>query len=176
MSFNYNTALLVLLALVGIWLASGIYEVKEGEQAAVMRFGKFVRTGFPGLNYHIPLPFEQVIIEIGYRSGGFRSNPNVYNTKLVAAESNMLTGDENIVSLNCDVMWHISNLEQYIFNIVNPEDTVKIAAESAIREVIGNTSISSILSDQKQEITDKIATLTQKILDYYSAGVNIEKV
>lgn len=185
-SFNYNTALLVLLAFVGIWLVSGIYEVKEGEQAAVMRFGKFVRTGFPGLNYHVPLPFEQVMIEkvnqsrrieIGYRSsGGFRSNLNVDNTKSIGAESTMLTGDENIVSLNCDVMWHISNLEQYIFNVVNPEDTVKTAAESAIREVIGNTSISSILSDQKQEITDKIASLTQKILDSYNAGVNIEKV
>ncbi|WP_367364467.1 FtsH protease activity modulator HflK [Candidatus Tisiphia endosymbiont of Nedyus quadrimaculatus] len=183
-SFNNNIMALVLLSLVAVWFASGVYEVKEGEEAAVMRFGKFVRKGFPGLNYHLPLPFEQVVvekvnqsrrIEIGYRStSSLRSNMD--NTKAVAAESTMLTGDENIVALNCDIMWHITDLEKYIFNIVNPEDSVKTAAESAIREVIGNTPISSILSDQKQEITNKIEGLTQKILDHYNAGVGIEKV
>ena len=180
--FSGNKMFLVFLSLVAFWLASGIYEVKEGEEAAVMRFGQFVRKGYPGLNYHLPLPFEQIIvekvnqsrrIEIGYRSsGGIRPD----NAKSVTAESTMLTGDENIVSLNCDVMWHISDLEKFIFNIVDPEESVKSAAESAIREIIGNTPISSILSDQKQEITNKIEALTQKILDHYHAGVNIEKV
>lgn len=185
-SFNNNVVILILLSLAAIWFASGIYEVKEGEEAAVMRFGKFVRKGSPGLNYHLPLPFEQVIIEkvnqsrrieIGYRSSSsFRPNIGIDNTKTIVAESAMLTGDENIVALNCDVMWHISDLEKFIFNIVNPEESVKTAAESAIREVVGNTPISSILSDQKQEITNKIELLTQKILDQYKAGVNIEKV
>lgn len=182
--FNNNIMILVCLSLVGIWFASGVYEVKEGEEAAVMRFGQFVRKGSPGLNYHLPLPFEQVVvekvnqsrrIEIGYRSANnLRSNMD--NTKAIMAESTMLTGDENIVALNCDVMWHISNLEKYIFNIVNPEESVKIVAESAIREVIGNTPISSILSDQKQEITNKIEALTREILVHYNAGVEIEKV
>ncbi|MCC8371868.1 MAG: FtsH protease activity modulator HflK [Rickettsia endosymbiont of Pseudomimeciton antennatum] len=182
--FNNNIMILVFLSLVAIWFASGVYEVKEGEEAAVMRFGKFVRKGSPGLNYHLPMPFEQVVvekvnqsrrIEIGYRSTS-NLRPNIDNTKAMTAESTMLTGDENIVALNCDVMWHISDLEKYIFNIVNPEDSVKTVAESAIREVIGNTPISSILSDQKQEITNKIEALTQKILDHYNAGVGIEKV
>ncbi|MCC8483889.1 MAG: FtsH protease activity modulator HflK [Rickettsia endosymbiont of Labidopullus appendiculatus] len=182
--FNNNIMILVLFSLVAIWFASGVYEVKEGEEAAVMRFGQFVRKGSPGLNYHLPLPFEQVVvekvnqsrrIEIGYRSANnLRSNMD--NTKAIAAESTMLTGDENIVALNCDVMWHISDLEKYIFNIVNPEESVKIVAESAIREVIGNTPISSILSDQKQEITNKIEALTREILVHYNAGVEIEKV
>ncbi len=185
-SFNNNIVILVLLSLVGLWFASGIYEVKEGEQAAVMRFGKFVRTGSPGLNYHLPLPFERVIIEkvnqsrrieIGYRSSSsFRSNVNIDTSKAIVAESTMLTGDENIVALNCDVMWHINDLEKFIFNVMNPEDSVKTAAESAIREVVGNTPISSILSDQKQEISYKVEALTQKILDQYNVGVNIEKV
>ncbi|WP_341750660.1 FtsH protease activity modulator HflK [Candidatus Tisiphia endosymbiont of Sialis lutaria] len=182
--FNNNIMILVFFSLVAIWFASGIYEVKEGEEAAVMRFGKFVRKGSPGLNYHLPMPFEQVIvekvnqsrrIEIGYRSTS-NLKPNMDNTKAITAESTMLTGDENIVALNCDVMWHISDLEKYIFNIVNPEESVKIVAESAIREVIGNTPISSILSDQKQEITNKIEALTREILVHYNAGVEIEKV
>ncbi|WP_341752993.1 MULTISPECIES: FtsH protease activity modulator HflK [unclassified Candidatus Tisiphia] len=177
--FNNNIMILVFFSLVAIWFASGIYEVKEGEEAAVMRFGKFVRKGSPGLNYHLPMPFEQVIvekvnqsrrIEIGYRSTS-NLKPNMDNTKAIT-----LTGDENIVALNCDVMWHISDLEKYIFNIVNPEESVKIVAESAIREVIGNTPISSILSDQKQEITNKIEALTREILVHYNAGVEIEKV
>lgn len=184
LNFNTNIVILLLLSLVAIWFASGIYEIKEGEESAVMRFGKFVRKGSPGLNYHLPLPFEQVIIEkvnqsrrmeIGYRSaGGIRSS--IDNSKSIVGESTMLTGDENIITLNCDVMWHIGNLEKFIFNIVNPENSVKTAAEGAIREVIGNTPISSILSDQKQEITNKIESLTQKILDHYGAGVIIEKV
>ncbi|WP_250310739.1 FtsH protease activity modulator HflK [Rickettsia endosymbiont of Oedothorax gibbosus] len=182
--FNNNIMILVCLSLVAIWFASGVYEVKEGEEAAVMRFGQFVRKGSPGLNYHLPLPFEQVVvekvnqsrrIEIGYRSAN-NLRSNIDNTKAITAESTMLTGDENIVALNCDVMWHISDLEKYIFNIVNPEESVKIVAESAIREVIGNTPISSILSDQKQEITNKIEALTREILVHYNAGVEIEKV
>jgi membrane protease subunit HflK len=166
-----------------LWLASGIYEVKEGEEAAVIRFGKFVSKGGAGLNYHIPAPFEQVIIErvnqsrrieIGYRSTPGRTNSDA--TRSIGAESTMLTGDENIVELNCDVMWHINDLEKFIFNLVVPEETVKTAAESAIREVIGKTPISSVLSNQKQEITDKVEELTQRILDQYQAGVVIEKV
>ena len=159
--FNNNLVILILVLLVGAWFATGIYEVKEGEEAAVTRFGKFVRKGFPGLNYRLPSPIEQEIIEkvnqsrrieIGYRStSSYKSN--VENARPVVAESTMLTGDENIVALNCDVMWHINDLEKFIFNIVSPEESVKTAAESAIREVIGNTPISSILSDQKQEIT-----------------------
>lgn len=183
-NFNKKTVSLVVAILLGLWLSSGIYEVKEGEEAAVIRFGKFVRKGFPGLNYSLPSPFELVIIEkvnqsrrieIGYRSsGGVRLNADSLRT--VAAESTMLTGDENIVALNCDVMWHISDLEKYIFNIARPEDSVKAVAESAIREIISDASISSVLSDQKQEITQKIETLTQRILDEYNTGVKLEKI
>ncbi len=185
--FKFNNKIIILGLAVSfcLWLASGVYEVKEGEEAAVIRFGKFVRKGFPGLNYHLPSPFEVVIVEkvnqsrrleIGYRSS---ANANKYSPDISrsnAAESTMLTGDENIVELNCDVMWHIKDLEKFIFNIMNPEEAVKTAAESAIREVIAKTPISFVLSNQKQEITDKIEGLTQKILDQYNAGVGIEKV
>jgi membrane protease subunit HflK len=186
--FNFNGRIITigLVALFCMWLASGIYEVKEGEEAAVIRFGRFVRKGFPGLNYRLPSPFELVIIEkvnksrrieIGYRSSagsGTRSGSD--SGRSITPESTMLTGDENIIELNCDVMWHISDLEKFIFNIINPEEAVKTASESAIREVIGKTPISSVLSNQKQEITHKVEELTQKILEQYNAGVIIEKV
>ncbi len=182
--FNNIYIVFILVALSFLWLASGIYEVQEGEEAAVVRFGRFVRKGYPGLNYHLPKPFETIEIqkinksrriEIGYKSSG-SSNFNASATKANSAESAMLTGDENIVELNCDVMWHISDLEKFIFNIASTEEAVRTTAESAIREVIGNTPISSVLSDQKQEITNKIERLTQKILDQYNAGVSIENV
>jgi membrane protease subunit HflK len=181
--FNKHIVLLVGIVLFILWLFSGIYEVKEGEEAAVIRFGRFVRKGMPGLNYRLPRPIELEIIEkvnqsrrieIGYRSSSARSS--IDTIKGVASESIMLTGDENIVDLNCDVMWHINDLEKFKFNVDNPAQTVKTAAESAVREIIGKTPISSILSDRKQEITNKIEQLTQKILDHYGAGVSIETV
>lgn len=186
--FDWNNSIILGLIVGGVfllWLCSGIYSVREGEEAAVVRFGKFVRKGFPGLNYHIPFPFEVVIIEkvnqsrrieIGYHSATSSFKANTDLVKFAPAESTMLTGDENIVELNADIMWHINDLEKFIFNVVNPEESVKTAAESAIREIIGETPISSVLSNQKQEITDKIEALTQKILDQYNTGASIEKV
>jgi modulator of FtsH protease HflK len=183
-NFNHKTVFLGLISLLVLWLSSGIYVIQEGEEAVITRFGRFVRKAVPGLNYRLPTPFEAHIIEKVNQSRrieiGYRSNvvlrPNSDSAKFVPGESTMLTGDENIIELNCDVMWHIHNLEHYVFNILNPEDAVKTAAESAIREVIGKTPIASVLSNQKQEITDKIEALTQKILDQYGVGVSIEKV
>ncbi len=177
-----RTFLMIIAGLLMVWLLSGIYKVQEGEEAVIIRFGKFVRTGTAGLNYHLPSPFETLVIErvnksrrveIGYRSSqGYQGGSSNY----IAAESLMLTGDQNIIDLNCDVMWHIKNLEAYVFNSASPEETVKAAAESAIREVIGASTIVSVLSNQKQEIADKIEKLTQKILDNYNVGITIEKV
>lgn len=186
LNFNPKIFIFAFVVLVLLWLSSGIYEVKEGEQAAVMRFGKFERIGLPGLNYHVPKPIEYVIIEkvnqsrrieIGYRSTAgrnFKKDGGDY--KDVPSESIMLTGDENIIELNADVMWSIENLSDYVFRVVDQQDTVKAASESAIREVIGNTPISSVLSNQKQEITAKIETLIQQTLANYSIGVRIEQV
>lgn len=180
--FHLNSKIIffVLCGLFGLWLSSGIYEIKEGEEGAVIRFGKFVRKSFPGLNYRLPTPIETVVIEKVNKSRrieiGYRSGKTSTSSKSMLSESTMLTGDENIVDLNCDIMWHINDLAKFVFNVVDPEEAVKTAAESAVREVISNTPISSILSNQKQEITDKIEVLTQKILDNYGVGVVIEKV
>lgn len=186
-NFNLNGKIIFLglAVLFAIWMASGIYEVKEGEQAIVIRFGKFHRTGLAGLNYHFPSPIEKKIVEkvdqsrrveIGYRSTGRARVGGAVSARDVKIESLMLTGDENIIELNVDAMWHIKDLSKYVFNIVNPKETVKAAAESAIREVIGNTTITSVLSNQKQSIAIKVENLIQQILDQYESGVEIEQV
>lgn len=187
--FNFNfdkkIILLILSALFLIWLTSGFYMVEEGEQAIVIRFGKFHKVGMPGLNYRLPKPIESEIVEkvdqsrrveIGYRSTGQARIGGAVATRDVKSESLMLTGDENIIELNVDAMWHIKYLPKFIFNIVDPKDTVKAASESAIREVIGNTPITSVLSNKKQFIADKIEILLQKTLDQYESGVEIEQV
>ena len=177
---NPRNIVMVVAGLFFLWLVSGIYKVQEGEEAVIIRFGRFVRVGTAGLNYHLPAPFETLVIESVNKSRrvevGYRSTQEREYGSNINAENLMLTGDQNIINLNCDVMWHIKNLESYVFSSVRPEDTVKRAAESAIREVIGASTIVSVLSNQKQEIADKIEKLTQKILDSYNVGITIEKV
>jgi membrane protease subunit HflK len=186
-NFKPNMALLILVPLFLLWILSGIfYKVDEGQQVFVFRLGKFNRIGVAGLNYRLPAPIEEVIIEnvdhsrrieIGYRSSGkVLVTPNMVSADDIKSESIMLTGDENIVSLNVDVNWHIADLPKYILNLATPQETVKSAAESAIREVVGNTPISAILSNKKQMIAEKIEKLIQDILDHYESGVVIEQV
>lgn len=183
--FNKKAVLFVFIGMFLVWIASGVYKVEEGEQAIITRFGKFNRLGVPGLNYHLPTPIEEKIkervdqsrrVEIGYRSTGRARVGGATSSKDIKSESLMLTGDENIIELNVDAMWHIKDSSQYIFNIENPKDTVKTAAESAIREVIGNTPITSVLSNKKQAIAIRIENLMQQILDQYESGVEIEQV
>ena len=179
-NFDGKTIMLAIIAVIILWLSSGIYKVREGEEALVLRFGQYVRKATPGLNYHLPSPIETAIIERVNKSRraeiGYRSNSISGSATYLLAESTMLTGDENIVDLNCDVMWHIKDLSNFYFKVANPQDTVKTAAESAIREVIGETPITSVLSNKKQEIVDKVERLTQAILDTYNTGVEIEQV
>jgi membrane protease subunit HflK len=181
-NFNFKFIIYAVLALLMLWLSSGVYEVNEGEEAVVMRFGKYVRGAFPGLNYRMPDPIESVYIdkvnrsrriEIGYRSSDHMASDN---NRDVPNENIMVTGDENIVKLNCDVMWHITDLSNYMFSVAAPQETIKAVAQSVIREVISSTPIANALSSQKQEIADRIHKSIQEILNNYNIGVEIEQV
>jgi membrane protease subunit HflK len=190
--FDVRILILAALGFIAIWALSGFYTVKDGEEALVIRFGSYNRKAYAGLNYHLPSPIEEILIERVDKSRrieiGYRSNEKSYkykisdednssdNFKSVPQESIMLTGDENILNLNCDVMWHISDLRDYAFNVLNPDDSIKLATESAIREVISKTPIASVLSTQKQEVADLIQNLAQSILNNYKIGVEIERV
>lgn len=176
----------LVLVFVLLWLSTGFYTITEGEEAVVQRFGKFTRVANTGLNYHFPSPFENVIKqrvdmiereEIGFRSiAGNGSSNNKQNLKNVPEESLMLTGDENIVDINFVVQWRINNIEHFVFSLNRQKETIKSTAESAMREIIGNTPISSALAEGKSGIESKTRALLQSVLDSYKSGVEIVSV
>jgi modulator of FtsH protease HflK len=174
--------LIVIAAIVVIWLASGFYRVLPDEVGVVLRFGAFNRTTPPGLHYHLPAPMETVLrpavtrvnrTEVGYRTeetrhgGGMTQSPE---------EALMLTGDENIIDINFTVFWVIKDAKFYLFNIRDPEGTVKAAAESAMREIIGETPIVEALASGRGKIETETQRLLQVLLDAYGAGVEITQV
>jgi modulator of FtsH protease HflK len=178
-----GTVLIVLLIFV-IWMVSGFYRVQLDEQGVVLRFGKFVQLTQPGLNYHWPYPVETAItpkvttsnrIDVGMR---LVDDPRRGGTVMrdVPEESLMLTGDENIVDVDFSVLWRVANAPNYLFNVQNPEGTIKAVAESAMREVIGRSLIQPVLTGARQNIELAVHDLMQKVLDSYGAGVQITQV
>jgi membrane protease subunit HflK len=177
---------LVGVVLAALWAASGFYRVDPDELGVVMRFGAFDRTAGPGLNYHIPWPIESVTtprvtrinrVDIGFRAApdtpaGGRPIPAID----VIAESMMLTGDENIIDIDVSVFWQIRRAEDFLFNTRNPEATVKSAAESVMREVIGRTPIQPALTEARAQIEQEVQRGVQAIIDQYGAGVIITGV
>jgi membrane protease subunit HflK len=154
------------------------FTVNPDELGVVMRFGKPIRQEPPGLHYRLPYPIDQVrlpkvtrqnITEIGMRTEGAR-------VSIVREEGLMLTGDENIVDINFVVFWHIQDAMKYLFNIQNPEVTVKEVAESAMREIVGRTDIQPLLTGARQKTEQAAHKLMQDVLDSYGAGVRIDQV
>ena len=159
------------------------FKVSPDELGVVMRFGKPIRQEPPGLHFRLPYPIEEVrlpkvtrqnIIEVGMRSGvpsrGFAG------IRDVPEESLMLTGDENIVDVDFVVFWRIRDAQAYLFNIQNPEVTVKEVAESAMREIVGQNNIQPILTEARQKTEQAVQKLMQEVLDYYKAGIRIDQV
>ena len=159
------------------------FRVNPDELGVVMRFGKPTRSEPPGLHFRLPYPIEEVrlpkvtrqnIIEVGMRTGqGTRGYGAVRD---VPEESLMLTGDENIVDVDFVVFWRIKDAQQYLFNIQNPEITVKEVAESAMREVVGQNNIQPILTEARQKTEQAVQKLMQDVLDSYGAGIRIDQV
>ena len=177
-------ALLTLGAVV-LWCVSGFFRVEPDELGVVLRFGKYVREVQPGLNYHLPYPIETALtpkalrvnkIDVGMRVvDDARRGTTVRD---VPEESLMLTGDENIVDVDFSVLWKVKpgGVGDYLFNIQNPEGTVKAVAESAMREVVGRSNIQPILTGARQTIESAVQDLMQKTLDQYGAGIQIQQV
>jgi membrane protease subunit HflK len=176
---------LALIILAFIWLASGLYRVLPDEQGVVLRFGKFTSTTQPGLNYHIPFPIESVLtpkvtkvnrMDVGFRSerdSGFSSGGGVAD---VPEESLMLTGDENIVNIDFSVFWVIKDAGKFLFQIQDPQGTVKAAAETAMREVIAKSRIQQILTEGRAKIENETQEIIQSILDEYNSGIQVTQV
>ena len=175
--------ILLLIIVLGIWLLTGFYRVEPDEQGVVLRWGEWTQTTQPGLNYHLPWPFETVLLpkvtkinraEIGYRTL-VDSNRGAF-TRPVPDESLMLTGDENIIDVKFTAFWRIRDAGQYLFNIQAPDRTVRDAAESAMREVIGKTRLQSALAEERFLLAQQTHELTQSILDYYGAGIEVTQI
>jgi len=176
--------ILGLIILLVVWTLSGLYRVLPDEQGVVLRFGKFIKTTQPGLNYHLPFPIENVLtpkvtkvnrMDIGFRSerdSGFSSG----GVADVPEESLMLTGDENIVNIDFSVFWVIKDAGNFLFKIQDPEGTVKAAAETAMREVIARSDIQPILTEGRSVIEADTQEIIQKILDEYTSGIQITQV
>jgi membrane protease subunit HflK len=169
-----------------VWGLSGLFRVEPDELGVVLRFGQYVRQAQPGLNYHLPYPIETALtpkalrvnkIDIGMRvlDDNRRGGSTVRD---VPEESLMLTGDENIVDVDFSVLWKVKpgGVGDFLFNIQNPEGTVKAVAESAMREVVGRTTIGPLLTGARQVTEQAVHDLMQRTLDYYGAGIFVQQI
>ena len=173
---------LFIIGAIAVWALSGFYRVDADEQGVVLRFGKYTNMTQPGLNYHLPFPIESVVtpkvsrvnrIDVGFRSSGEGSRAAIADIK---EESAMLTGDENIVDINYSVFWVIKDASKYLFNVQDPIGTIKVVAETAMREVIARKKIQVILTQGRAEIENEVQKIMQQILDSYGSGVDITQV
>lgn len=175
-------SILIIIAL--LWLASGIFIVKPGEVGVITRFGKYSREVGDGPHYHLPYPLEQaeiviaeplrtVVIGQTLEGGrGYKSQPGKTSTE----ESSMFTGDENIVHMRFNVQYNISDPRDFLFSVRDPELTVKIAAEAAMREVVGRSQIDSILTAGRAETQVEALQVLESILEPYRMGIRIHTV
>jgi membrane protease subunit HflK len=171
---------LAAVGLLALWLITGFYRVQPDELGVVLRFGQYNRTAQPGLNYHLPAPIEHVLrpkvtrvnrTEVGFRSSEGAAPARGGGDRQLPEEALMLTGDENIIDVNFTIFWVIKDAQMYLFNLRAPEATVKAAAESAMREVIGRGPITNALAGSRAQIEGDVQKLVQQVLDYYGAGV-----
>ena len=169
----------IILVIFLIWMATGFYIVDEGSRGLVLQFGKNTEITQPGPRWHIPYPIETVEIvnqeqvrtnEVGYRSSG------AGGTSQELRESLMLTGDENIIDLQFAVQYNLKSVQDYLFNNRSVDNSVRGAAETAIREVVGKSEMDYVLYEGREEIAIKTKTLMQDILDRYKSGINITSV
>ena len=180
-----GVAIILLIAVI-VWLFSGVFRVQSEELGVVLRFGKHVRTVQPGLNYHWPYPIETVLLPKALRVSTISIGMSLIEDPArrgrtmrdVPEESLMLTGDENIVDVDFTVLWRIKpdGVGNYLFNIQNPEGTVKAVAESAMREVVGRANIQPILTGARTTTEANVQDLMQKTLDSYGSGIQVAQV
>ena len=164
--------LLVLIAAVGLWAFSSFYRVDTSEQSVELFLGKYYKTGEEGLNFAPwPVVTKEILSvtrenteDIGVGRGS-RSDQGL-----------MLTGDENIVDIDFQVVWNISDARGYLFNLAEPRDTIRAVSESVMREIIARSLLSPILNRDRGVIAAELEELIQATLDSYNSGVNIVRV
>ena len=155
------------------------FRVDADELGVVMRFGKVTRLEPPGLHFRMPYPIDEVrrpkvtrrnTLEIGVRAATDAS------ARYARDEGLILTGDENIVDVNFVIFWRIRDAQHYLFNIQNPEITLKAVAESAMREVVGQSEIQPLLTGARRKTEQAVQTLMQDVLNRYGSGIRVDQV
>jgi len=180
-----RTILLAALGAIALWLLTGFYQVGPTQVGINLVFGKYVGQTGEGLRYNFPWPIGQVLrpdvtgrrtIEIGMRT------TDISRTRMqqrpVTEEGLMLTGDENIVDISFEVQWVVNKAQaqDYVFNLQNPDGTIRVVAESAMREVVGRRNIQAILTSDRAAIQEDVRQLMQNTLNSYGAGVIVVQV
>ncbi len=178
--FGGRGVLLLALAALLLWFAWGtFYTVQPNEVGINLVFGRYTGKTTAGLNTNWPWPigsvikvpvWDQQITEIGYSSVGSNTD--------IPEESQMLTGDKNIVDVHFRVIWQIdpAKPEDYVFNILNPRETVKAVGESIMREVVGRQTIDGILTTDRRSVETDVQKRMQAVLDKYRAGILVKQV
>ncbi len=175
-----NLGIIVGCVAIVAWGLTGFYTVDEGNHGVETRFGKYIGITQSGLHWHIPAPIEQVtkvnvkqqrFIEVGYRSGG-----NEQMSGSVPKEAMMLTKDENYVDIHLAVQYQVKDAKDFLFNIVNPDATLKQVTESAERGVIGGSTMDFVLTEGRSEIVSQVKKEIQEVMDSYQSGIQITSV
>jgi len=141
-----------------------VYRIDPAERGVVLRFGSFVSILQPGPHIRFPRPVEQVI------------KVNVERIATLTSESAMLTGDENIVDVEVALQYRIKDVKDYLFAIADPDVSVRRVTESAIRDIVGGSTLSFVITEGRAEIATNAQILIQKILDHYDSGIDVTSV
>lgn len=170
--------LFILLILLLLWLATGIYAVQPGEEGVVQTFGRFTSVSTSGLNYRLPSPIQQVTIvnvasirraEIGFRSSGAQRQD-------VLSEALMLTADENIVKVELLVQYRIADSRDFVFNVQDPEDVLLTSAEVALRDTVGKMSIDAVITEERARVQDQTRVILSQLMEHYETGIQVTDV
>jgi modulator of FtsH protease HflK len=156
--------LIALAAVIVVWLLSGVYIVDEGKRGVETRFGARSDVTQPGPHWRLPWPIDAVeMVDVGA-------------IRKINHNSQMLTEDENIVALSLEAQYNVKNAQNYVFEVRDPDITLKQAAETAIREVVGRNSMDYIITDGRAEVASETKRIMQEILDSYQTGLNVLQV
>lgn len=153
----------VVIALI-IWSLFGFYIIQPAEQGVETRFGAYTRTTYQGLNWHFPYPIEQV------------QKVNVDQIRAITHKALMLTKDENIIEMELVVQYQVRDAKNYLFNVREPDETLRQATESSLREVVGNSGMDNVLTTGRDEVAQNTKLLIQEMLDRYQAGLSVNNV
>jgi len=181
MPFGRTGGTLLAIVVVGLWVASGFYVVDQSEQGVELRFGKYQEVKPAGLRWHMPYPIELVEIvnvqQVRTVEVGYRTRDGASQLTLVPREALMLTADENIIDIQFAVQYNIRDPRDLLFKVSEPADqVVRQATESAVREIVGRSSMDYVITGGRAEIAFETRELLQTILDRYQTGITVRAV